>query len=79
VEVKDSGPSRGDLERSSSRSSVQSGRHRSGSGLGLTIVSAVVDDHKGVIDLDSNPDGPGSSLFPASAPPTSPSSSGVRV
>ncbi|HVR85832.1 MAG TPA: ATP-binding protein, partial [Planctomycetota bacterium] len=51
--------------------SSKTGRHRSGSGLGLTIVSAVVDDHKGVIDLESNAAGTRFTLyFPAIEPPT---------
>jgi CheY-like chemotaxis protein len=52
--------------------SSKSGRHRSGSGLGLTIVSAVVDDHQGVVDLKSSPDGTRFTLyFPAIDPPRS--------
>jgi signal transduction histidine kinase/ActR/RegA family two-component response regulator len=51
--------------------SSKSGGHRSGSGLGLTIVSAVVDDHRGVIDLVSNPRGTRFTLFiPAIEAPT---------
>jgi signal transduction histidine kinase/ActR/RegA family two-component response regulator len=52
--------------------SSKSGRHRSGSGLGLTIVSAVVDDHQGVVDLKSSPDGTRFTLyFPSIDPPKS--------
>jgi signal transduction histidine kinase/ActR/RegA family two-component response regulator len=44
--------------------SSKSGRkHRSGTGLGLTIVAAVVDDHKGVIDLETAPSGTRFTLF----------------
>jgi CheY-like chemotaxis protein len=60
VEVQDAGPgiAAENLEKIFEPFfSSKSGRHRSGSGLGLTIVSAVVDDHKGVIDLDSGPQG----------------------
>jgi signal transduction histidine kinase/ActR/RegA family two-component response regulator len=35
--------------------SSKNGRQKSGSGLGLTIVSAVVDDHRGVLDLETRP------------------------
>jgi signal transduction histidine kinase/CheY-like chemotaxis protein len=35
--------------------SSKNGRQKSGSGLGLTIVSAVVDDHRGVLDLETKP------------------------
>ena len=35
--------------------SSKNGRQKSGSGLGLTIVSAVIDDHRGVIDLETRP------------------------
>ena len=43
--------------------SSKSGRTRSGSGLGLTIVAAVVDDHKGVLDLATGPQGTRFTLF----------------
>jgi signal transduction histidine kinase/ActR/RegA family two-component response regulator len=33
--------------------SSKNGRQKSGSGLGLTIVSAVVDDHRGILDLET--------------------------
>jgi len=57
--------------------SSKSGRHRSGTGLGLTIVSAVVDDHKGVLDLESGPKGTRFTLyFPAIAPPDRPADLG---
>jgi signal transduction histidine kinase/CheY-like chemotaxis protein len=50
--------------------SSKGGRHRSGSGLGLTIVSAVVDDHKGVLDLQTGPDGTRFTFYvPAIEPP----------
>jgi len=45
-------------------------RHRSGTGLGLTIVAAVVDDHKGVVDLETGPTGTRFSLY---FPPHEPS------
>lgn len=46
--------------------SSKSGRQRSGSGLGLTIVSAVMDDHRGVLDLHTGPSGTRFTLyFPA--------------
>lgn len=60
VEVKDQGPGipRDNLEKIFEPFfSSKTGRHRSGSGLGLTIVSAVVDDHKGVLDLETGPQG----------------------
>ena len=52
--------------------SSKSGRqHRSGSGLGLTIVAAVTDDHKGVVDLETGPSGSRFSLyFPSYEPST---------
>ncbi|HZE97396.1 MAG TPA: hybrid sensor histidine kinase/response regulator, partial [Planctomycetota bacterium] len=50
--------------------SSKGGRHRSGSGLGLTIVAAVVDDHRGVLDLETGPQGTHFTLyFPAIEPP----------
>ena len=60
VEVKDSGPGipAGHLEKIFEPFfSSKSGRSRSGSGLGLTIVSAVVDDHKGILDLETGSTG----------------------
>lgn len=49
--------------------SSKSGRQRSGSGLGLTIVSAVMDDHRGVLDLQTGPTGSRFTLyFPAIEP-----------
>jgi CheY-like chemotaxis protein len=35
--------------------STKQGGHKSGSGLGLTIVSAVADDHRAVLDLETRP------------------------
>lgn len=50
-------------------SSKSGKKHRSGSGLGLTIVAAVVDDHKGVIDLETGAGGTRFTLFfPAHEP-----------
>jgi signal transduction histidine kinase/ActR/RegA family two-component response regulator len=50
--------------------SSKTGKHRSGSGLGLTIVAAVVDDHKGVLDLETGAQGTRFTLyFPATQPP----------
>lgn len=44
---------------------------RSGSGLGLTIVAAVVDDHKGVVDLESRPGRTSFTIYvPAITPPS---------
>jgi two-component system, cell cycle sensor histidine kinase and response regulator CckA len=37
--------------------SLKKGSDRSGSGLGLAIVTAVVDDHRGVLDLETGPAG----------------------
>ena len=49
--------------------SSKGGRHRSGSGLGLTIVTAVMDDHKGVLDLETGSQGTRFTLyFPAIDP-----------
>ncbi|HEX7899065.1 MAG TPA: ATP-binding protein [Planctomycetota bacterium] len=49
--------------------SSKSGPRGSGSGLGLSIVAAVVDDHKGVVDLETGPGGTRFSLyFPAIEP-----------
>jgi signal transduction histidine kinase/ActR/RegA family two-component response regulator len=50
--------------------SSKNGRQKSGSGLGLTIVSAVVDDHRGVLDLETRPGRTCFTLhFPAIAAP----------
>jgi signal transduction histidine kinase/ActR/RegA family two-component response regulator len=50
--------------------SSKHGRQKSGSGLGLTIVSAVVDDHRGVLDLETKPGRTCFTLyFPALEPP----------
>ncbi|HYF01030.1 MAG TPA: hybrid sensor histidine kinase/response regulator, partial [Planctomycetota bacterium] len=50
--------------------SSKDGRQRSGTGLGLTIVAAVVDDHRGEIDLETSPQGTRFRLrFPAIDPP----------
>lgn len=38
-------------------------KHRSGSGLGLAIVLGVVDDHKGVLDLETGPGGTRFTLY----------------
>ncbi len=43
--------------------SSKSGKGRSGSGLGLSIVSAVVDDHSGIIDLQTDHHGTRFTLF----------------
>jgi signal transduction histidine kinase/ActR/RegA family two-component response regulator len=43
--------------------SLKGGKQRSGSGLGLTIVAAVVDDHKGVLDLDTSAKGTRFTLY----------------
>jgi signal transduction histidine kinase/ActR/RegA family two-component response regulator len=57
--------------------SLKRGKHRSGSGLGLTIVAAVVDDHKGVIDLETSGKGTRFTLyFPAIDPPVAASELG---
>jgi signal transduction histidine kinase/CheY-like chemotaxis protein len=49
--------------------SSKGGKHRSGSGLGLTIVTAVMDDHKGVLDLETGSQGTRFTLyFPAIDP-----------
>lgn len=46
--------------------STKSGRQSSGSGLGLSIVAAVVDDHRGVLDLHTGTEGTRFALyFPA--------------
>jgi signal transduction histidine kinase len=43
--------------------SSKSGPRGSGAGLGLSIVAAVVDDHKGVVDLETGPGGTRFSLY----------------
>lgn len=53
--------------------STKEGRHRSGSGLGLSIVTAVVDDHRGVLDLRTSLSGTCFTLFfPVMASPMEP-------
>jgi signal transduction histidine kinase/ActR/RegA family two-component response regulator len=59
--------------------SSKGGRTRSGSGLGLTIVAAVVDDHKGVLDLATGPDGTRFSLFFPAIEPAAEVSELVRL
>ncbi len=50
--------------------SSKDGKGNSGSGLGLTIVAAVMDDHGGVLDLTTGREGTAFSLFfPAIEPP----------
>jgi len=76
VEVIDSGPGipREHLDKIFEPffSSKDGRRHRSGTGLGLTIVAAVVDDHKGVLDLETGPSGTRFRLyFPPHEPLTS--------
>lgn len=69
VEVKDSGPGipQDHVEKIFEPFfSSKSGRNKSGSGLGLTIVAAVVDDHKGVLDLET---GSGGTRFVLYFPP----------
>jgi len=73
VEVEDSGPGipgeHLDKIFEPFFSSKSGKKHRSGSGLGLTIVAAVVDDHKGVVDLATGPTGTRFGLyFPAHEP-----------
>lgn len=52
-------------------STAKSTRGGSGSGLGLTIVAAVVDDHGGVLDLHSGPEGTRFELYlPPAEPPS---------
>lgn len=47
-------------------------QHRSGSGLGLSIVAAVVEDHKGVLELQTSPEGSVFALcFPRTGDPGS--------
>lgn len=43
--------------------STKSGQKTSGSGLGLSIVVALIDDHKGVLDLDTGPKGTTFSIY----------------
>lgn len=43
--------------------SSKRGTDRSGSGLGLAIVTAVVDDHRGVLDMETGPQGTRFTLF----------------
>lgn len=57
-------------------SSKSGRRHRSGSGLGLTIVAAVTDDHKGVLDVETGPSGTRFSLY---FPPYEPSSEAAEA
>jgi signal transduction histidine kinase/ActR/RegA family two-component response regulator len=59
--------------------SSKGARHQSGSGLGLTIVAAVVDDHQGVLDLQTGPKGTKFMLyFPSlQAPSEAPSAPGM--
>lgn len=53
--------------------STKEGRHRSGSGLGLSIVTAIVDDHRGVLDLRTSLSGSCFTLFfPVAASPAEP-------
>lgn len=48
--------------------STRCGRGSSGSGLGLAIVTAVVDDHAGVLDLETGPGGTRFTLYLPAAP-----------
>ncbi len=65
--------------------SSKGARHQSGSGLGLTIVAAVVDDHQGVLDLRTGPKGTTFMLYfpalqaPSEAPPAPPLSCNATV
>jgi signal transduction histidine kinase/CheY-like chemotaxis protein len=73
VEVEDSGPGipaeHLDKIFEPFFSSKDGRRHRSGTGLGLTIVAAVVDDHQGVVDLETGPSGTRFNLyFPSHEP-----------
>jgi signal transduction histidine kinase/CheY-like chemotaxis protein len=43
--------------------SSKKGNHASGSGLGLSIVAAVVDDHKGILDLETSSSGTCFAIF----------------
>lgn len=47
--------------------STKSGQKTSGSGLGLSIVNALIDDHKGVLDLVTGPNGTIFSIYLAKA------------
>jgi signal transduction histidine kinase/ActR/RegA family two-component response regulator len=50
--------------------SYKNGKQKSGSGLGLTIVAAVADDHRGVLDLRTGPGGTCFTIFiPSIDPP----------
>lgn len=73
LEIEDQGPGIPEAHRDQIFEpfySTKSGNHRSGSGLGLTIVAAVVDDHGGVLDLATGPGGTKFTLyFPAAPPP----------
>lgn len=51
--------------------SSKAGPRSSGSGLGLSIVAAVVDDHQGALDLETGPEGSRFRLFLAAAEPPS--------
>jgi len=51
--------------------SSKSGPHRSGTGLGLSIVAGVVDDHKGVLDLETGSEGTRFTLYFPPIPPPS--------
>lgn len=53
--------------------------HRSGSGLGLTIVAAVMDDHRGVIDLETGPGGTRFTLYFPLIPPPFDAADGARL
>jgi signal transduction histidine kinase/ActR/RegA family two-component response regulator len=71
LEVEDQGPGipREHLERIFEPFfSLKGSRHRSGSGLGLTIVAAVMDDHRGVLDLDTGSGGTRVTLYIPSIP-----------
>jgi signal transduction histidine kinase/CheY-like chemotaxis protein len=72
IEVEDQGPGipRQHLDRIFEPFfSLKGAGYRSGSGLGLTIVAAVMDDHRGVLDLETGPRGTRFTLyFPASLP-----------
>jgi signal transduction histidine kinase/ActR/RegA family two-component response regulator len=71
IEVEDQGPGipREHLDRIFEPFfSLKGSRHRSGSGLGLTIVAAVMDDHRGVLDLDTGAGGTRVTLYVPSIP-----------
>ena len=54
--------------------------HRSGSGLGLSIVAAVVEDHRGVIDLQTGPEGTRFTVWlPAASAPETADTAGPRA